>query len=71
MSRSDAFGEGRSQQAMPKLKGKALIEHMSTHHGFVTWKTPHPTSREGKQWARSHDEEYHGRWADQSEHHHA
>lgn len=69
--RTEEFDTGTTGKSpMKPLKGKALVEHMTTHHGFVTWKTPAPNSREYKQWAKSHAEEYHGRWADQSDHHH-
>jgi hypothetical protein len=58
------------REELPVLKGKALIDHMQERHHYVTWKPPRPNTRDYKDWQRQHDEDNHGRWAEQSDHTH-
>lgn len=55
---------------MRKLVGKALVDHMQSAHGYLTWHPPTPNSREYRAWKRDHENDYHGRWADQQDHDH-
>src|SRR4029077_2581438 len=50
--------------------GKVLVQHMRDAHGYTTWKNPAPNTVEYRKWKKSHEEEYHGRWADDQEHDH-
>ncbi len=52
------------------LRGRALVQHMLDAHGYVTWNPPEPNTSEYRRWVRQHEEDLHGRWADQQDHTH-
>lgn len=55
---------------MKPLRGKALVEHMERAHGYVTWNSPRLGTNTYREWVRAHEEDHHGRWADQQDHDH-
>ena len=55
---------------LPRFTGQQLMDHMRKDHGYTSWYSPKTNSKEYKLWQRQHEQDCHGRWADQQDHTH-